>query len=163
MLLSPSRPLPDISIPLLPAPTHVEFDPVATVSDAVISSPTNDIPDGPNDLVQCKPHPPSKKRKRLSEDGADRPSKKKPPVEDHTEPLVNPLDTYMSASPSEATVPVSPISTPAASFQLAHRPRSPTPPVDVVDAHGGNRFTEQDVAYLHKYIQYCKDTHQMLR
>ncbi|KZV80504.1 hypothetical protein EXIGLDRAFT_742822 [Exidia glandulosa HHB12029] len=36
--------------------------------------------------------------------------------------------------------------------------RSPAPPTQVLKStYGGNIFTDADVAYLHKYIQYCQD------
>lgn len=42
--------------------------------------------------------------------------------------------------------------------------RSPTPPTRAVSStHGGNVFTDEDVAYLHKYIAYCKDIGSVLR
>ncbi|KAF9516635.1 hypothetical protein BS47DRAFT_1340515 [Hydnum rufescens UP504] len=41
--------------------------------------------------------------------------------------------------------------------------RSPTPPKQsVTSSRGGNRFTQADVTYLHKYINYCRDMGHML-
>ena len=42
--------------------------------------------------------------------------------------------------------------------------RSPTPPTRAISStHGGNVFTNEDVAYLQKYIAYCKDVGSVLR
>lgn len=47
---------------------------------------------------------------------------------------------------------------------LSPNRRSPTPPKQTVTSvHGGYVFTDEDVAYLHKYIDYCKDVGLMLR
>ncbi|KAF8335754.1 uncharacterized protein EI90DRAFT_3047036 [Cantharellus anzutake] len=41
--------------------------------------------------------------------------------------------------------------------------RSPTPPRTIVSSlHGGNTFTSEDVSFLHRYIEYCRDKGLML-
>lgn len=47
---------------------------------------------------------------------------------------------------------------------LAPPRRSPTPPTRAVSSiHGGNMYTVEDVNYLKKYIDYCRDMGWMLR
>lgn len=122
-------------------------------------------PSEATDAIQEKP-PLTRKRKRRSDDDINRPSKKGPSTE---QPQVATSDspsfsTFVSTPLSDATLPISPVvSSSSTSFQSLNRIRSPSPPTAVIPAHGGQKFTEQDIAYLHKYIQYCKDTNKMLR
>jgi hypothetical protein len=59
-----------------------------------------------------------------------------------------------------------PPATPASSLVInrSGTARSPTPPSRIIKStYGGNLFTADDVLYLKKYIDYCRDQGLVLR